>query len=471
MKPPAIPTATEELCYEFEGYRLERRRNRLTRIADRLPVMLPPRVLDVLTYLIERPGELITRESLIDALWPRTAVEENSLDRSIFLLRRGLGEGPREHRFVATVRGRGYRFVATVTRASLPDHGTAANETPAVRDSEARQLYQQAQALLLRPNEENVRATIELLAVATRRSPDFARAWALLSVAHVLCMIWEYVVPDPVASAERASQRSLALDPRDGTSHTAVGLVHALRGEWCEAERHLSAADTLPNDPYFMGLRLHVTWAAGHIRESARQLHQVHLSALAEPFAAQMLAFAHQTLGDDAATRKYLELAITLGAPPAVAPHPDMVAQLALRERRYEDAAKLMGECVRLEQRGADALHAVELVHSALGFAAGRREAASELHKLEIRLRKDGLDPVIRNRLLLWYSQLGAVDFAHDLAEWCLDRYVAQGTVGCVWFVIWMPEMRDFRRHARFRRFVSRMNLPEYWREYGPAEA
>ena len=467
-----MTTATEELCYEFEGYRLERRRNRLTRIADRQPVSLPPRVLDVLAYLIERPGELITRESLIEALWPRTAIEENSLDRSIFLLRRGLGEGPREHRFVATVRGRGYRFVATVTRASLrASDGAAANRMPAVRDSEAFQLYQQAQALLLRPNEENVRATIELLLVATQRSPDFARGWSLLAVAYVLCTIWDYPVADAIASAERVSQRSLALDPRDGTAHTAVGLVHALHGEWCEAERHVSAADTLPNDPYFKGLRLHVTWAVGHIRESVKQLQQVHRSALAEPFASQMLAFAHQTLGDDAATRKYLELAITLGASPTVAPHPDMVAQLALRERRHEDAAKLMNECFRLERRGADASHAIEIVYSALGRAAGLREAAAALRKLEVRLRKDGLDPVIRNRLLSWYSQLGAADFAHDLAEWCLDRYVLQGTVGCVWFVIWLPEMQDFRRHARFRRFASRMKLPEYWREYGPAEA
>jgi hypothetical protein len=86
-----------------------------------------------------------------------------------------------------------------------------------------------------------------------------------------------------------------------------------------------------------------------------------------------MLAFAHQTLSDDAATRKYLGLAITLGASPTVAPHPDMVAQLASREGGYEDAAKLMSECVRLERRGADASHAVEIVYSALGRAGCQR--------------------------------------------------------------------------------------------------
>src|SRR5262245_28634130 len=50
----------------------------------------------------------------MDAVWPRVVVEENSLDRNISLLRKTLGEAPGDNRFIVTVPGRGYRFVAKV---------------------------------------------------------------------------------------------------------------------------------------------------------------------------------------------------------------------------------------------------------------------------------------------------------------------------------------------------------------------
>jgi DNA-binding winged helix-turn-helix (wHTH) protein len=454
-------------CYEFGGYRLDPFRGQLLRIADRKSVSLTPRVLETLIYLVEHRGDLVTRRALIDALWPHTSVEENSLERNISLLRRALGESAREHRFIATVPSRGYRFVASVKCVRGPLDDAQSPEPDTAAGSEAYQLYVQALARAIQPGEQNMRAALALLERATLRDAKFTRAWSLLAVLHALCTVWDYPVPDTLASAERAARRSLAMEPGDGAPHTALGLVHAFRGEWLEAERHLSAADSLPNDPYFRGMRHMVTLAAGHIRRSVEEMQRVHLTGLAEPFAAQTLAAEHAMTGDSAEAQRYLDLAVSLGAPRTAPPYPDVAAQIALQAGLYDKAAMLMSESMAQLGHSPAAVRAVAGVYSALEKRDDIAAAVTALRAVEMQMRAQRLDQITRNRMLLWYTLLEAPDSAHELAEWCLDRYASEGTVGCVWFVVWLPEMRAFRRHPRFQRYVSRMKLTDYWKEYG----
>jgi predicted ATPase/DNA-binding winged helix-turn-helix (wHTH) protein len=93
------------------------------------PVRLGSRALDILAELVERPGELVSKRELMARAWPSSVVEESNLKVHIAALRRVLCEGGRESRFVATVSGRGYRFVAPVTStireaSSEPDPAT-----------------------------------------------------------------------------------------------------------------------------------------------------------------------------------------------------------------------------------------------------------------------------------------------------------------------------------------------------------
>jgi TolB-like protein len=99
--------------YEFNGFRLDPQQ-RLLAASNGAPVPLPPRVLDTLLLFLERRGELLDKQTLMATIWPNVVVEENSLNQHIALIRRALGEGPREHRFIVTEPGRGYRFVADV---------------------------------------------------------------------------------------------------------------------------------------------------------------------------------------------------------------------------------------------------------------------------------------------------------------------------------------------------------------------
>src|SRR5579862_1341640 len=105
---------TEGGVYEFGDFRLQAAQRRLTSRADGRPIELTPRALDALHFLVRHPGELLDKSSLISAVWPNVVVEENNLNQVISALRRALGDGRQGRRFIVTVPGRGYQFVAPV---------------------------------------------------------------------------------------------------------------------------------------------------------------------------------------------------------------------------------------------------------------------------------------------------------------------------------------------------------------------
>ena len=107
--------------YAFGSFRLEVAERRLLRDGD--PVILTPRLFDLLALLVENHGHLMEKEKLLKALWPDSFVEEANLNVNISALRRALGESPTESQFIETVPRRGYRFVALVSDV-VPDAAT-----------------------------------------------------------------------------------------------------------------------------------------------------------------------------------------------------------------------------------------------------------------------------------------------------------------------------------------------------------
>jgi TolB-like protein len=103
----------------FEEFRFDRRISVLSRRDQRgvfAPLTVGSRSLDVLCALVERPGELVSRAEIISAVWPETTVEDSNLDIQIAALRRVLDAGRTKGSCIQTIRGRGYRFSAPVTR-------------------------------------------------------------------------------------------------------------------------------------------------------------------------------------------------------------------------------------------------------------------------------------------------------------------------------------------------------------------
>jgi len=93
-------------------------------------IHLPPRALGVLEYLVRRPGLLVTKEELLEAVWADIHVTEDALTQAISLIRQALGDDPRDPAFVETVPRLGYRFVGEVSAAARRAEGATASLHP-----------------------------------------------------------------------------------------------------------------------------------------------------------------------------------------------------------------------------------------------------------------------------------------------------------------------------------------------------
>ena len=101
------------------------------------PLRLGSRALDILAVLVARPGETVRKDDLIARVWPDTVIDEGALRVHVSALRKALGDGRAGHRYIVSVPGQGYSFVAPVARESAPadaapaDYGSARNNLPA----------------------------------------------------------------------------------------------------------------------------------------------------------------------------------------------------------------------------------------------------------------------------------------------------------------------------------------------------
>src|SRR5262245_17308214 len=102
------------MLWHFGPFRLDQANAGLWRAEQ--PVTLRPKTFEVLVYLVTHAGQLVTKEALLDAVWPETTVSEGVLKSSMDELRKALGEPAKAPQWIATVHRRGYRFVAPVTR-------------------------------------------------------------------------------------------------------------------------------------------------------------------------------------------------------------------------------------------------------------------------------------------------------------------------------------------------------------------
>jgi DNA-binding winged helix-turn-helix (wHTH) protein len=82
------------------------------------PLHIGSRAFDILIALVERPGQVVAKQELMARVWPDTCVTESNLKVHVAALRRTLGDGRPGQRYVVNVHGRGYVFVAPVTRSA-----------------------------------------------------------------------------------------------------------------------------------------------------------------------------------------------------------------------------------------------------------------------------------------------------------------------------------------------------------------
>lgn len=187
----------------FEGYRLDLQTREL-RAADGTLVPLTAKAFDTLCCLIENRDRVVGKDELLATVWPGRVVEENNLTQAICALRRALGSAGGEHRFILTVPGRGYRFVAGL------EEDVPARTIPRAAD-----------------------------AAPARRSLDWLLVALLASVALFAAALWWPLPAHPPAPAAAPAAlavlpfRPLSPDPGDGLLE--LGLAETLIARLSEA--------------------------------------------------------------------------------------------------------------------------------------------------------------------------------------------------------------------------------------------
>lgn len=119
--------AATHKTYLFSDFTIDPRRRTL--LKQGTPVALNPKAFDLLFLLVERGGEILSKNALLETVWADQFVEENNLTVHISALRKALGERKGENQFIVTVPGKGYKFVADVDKADEESEFTIENHS------------------------------------------------------------------------------------------------------------------------------------------------------------------------------------------------------------------------------------------------------------------------------------------------------------------------------------------------------
>src|SRR5678815_3859205 len=133
---------------QFHSFRLDTKDECLWRDGQRLA--LTRKAFAVLNHLIGQAGHLVTKEELMEAVWPETFVQEEILKTYVRKLRQTLGDNAQDPLFIETQQGRGYRFIAQVAEETFDQTDDVENHVPHLvgRENEWHQLqalYEKAQ--------------------------------------------------------------------------------------------------------------------------------------------------------------------------------------------------------------------------------------------------------------------------------------------------------------------------------------
>lgn len=272
--------------FAFGAFRFDPLARQLTR--DGARIALSDRHADVLRLLLEHPGEIVAKDTLIDAAWQGVAVTDNSLEQAISTLRRALDGPAEEAARIETVPRRGYRFLGDVSRATV-----------VVTEDEL--------DVLLAPHRAWVegRAALETLsrddvARAERACRDVLRATpqsvvAHLGLANATAFRFETtradVAPatDALATALQHAREACRLDPGSGEAWATAAFVLHRCGQTVEARAAVARALALEPDNWRHHFRAaFVSWGEERLRAASRTLQLLPGLALAHWLAASV---------------------------------------------------------------------------------------------------------------------------------------------------------------------------------------
>lgn len=481
--------------YEFEDFRLNTKNPSLWR-GDKL-VSISPKALETLILLIERRGEIVSREDLLETVWKDTFVEEGNINYTISLLRKTL----ENKELIQTVSRRGYRFVAEVREISLNEtnladeiapiqiqtqttvaksptrwifalvllvgilcvtglaywsrSGKTVNlaNTPENTTSEAMQAYTRGKMIMGKRNVENrEEKAIDEFQKAVTLDPTLALAYAGLAEAYVALAIKDSNAQSDnnYAKAKSAVGKALELDANLMEGYLIRGWIKRNADwNWKGAEADLRRAIEI--NPQNAVAHQRLSYVLSPLGKHDEALKEIQLAYQLDPIADNVLGARFPILE---ARGEYDEAL--------------KEAEIYLRENKGNNNA--LRVYATFHYHKSDYAKVIELGENALGgnsikspFAwysllaaayqkTGQTEKSSEfLEKLKLLTRSD--TRAIYS-LAMNYAENGQIDEAIDALRKCLELHEERMS----WIAV-EPRFANLKNDSRFRQILSEMHL------------
>ena len=229
------------------------------------PVDLSPRLVEILAAIVEKNGEIVTKDELLDRFWPGVNISENTLTRAIADIRKALGEQAAEPQYIQTLARRGFRFISE-SRVELPEP-----------DDDPFQAWVQGKLALDSLDPEKLSGAIAAFERAVVELPLYAPAHAGLANAYLLQFeqTRSGSVPDRglLTQAMSAARQACAVDPSLGEGWAVLGYLLSAAGKAEEAQAAARRAAALERDNWRHQYRLaYSTWGEERLRAVERAL-------------------------------------------------------------------------------------------------------------------------------------------------------------------------------------------------------
>ncbi len=191
------PVETNLADYQFCGYFLDVRHRKLTG-PDAKPIAISSRAFDTLLVLISHHDQLVSKAQLMETVWPDTVVEENNLNQAIFSLRKALNDPKAESRFIITLPGKGYSFIAPTQEIPFIDENDA-TESEDTKASPTSPLFR-------------------LTTWPTRQS-------TLLAILLIIALVSTYILSDPDLTSAALPRVSMPTDVTGPANNDTVEVI------------------------------------------------------------------------------------------------------------------------------------------------------------------------------------------------------------------------------------------------------
>lgn len=209
---------------------------------------VPNRLSFLLTELVAANGALVTKEALAASVWPHEAVSDGNLAQHVYMLRRLLGERARDHSYILSVSGSGYRFalpvVEALREATAPIDEATPEEALLHSGVEPFRNYCQGSFFLEQRTAPAIRRAIECFEAALAADSNYLPALIGFARAHSLLAVYWHVSPSlSYPLAKQAIAQALKVDPNCSIAHAVYsGILSFCDWDWKRAQDEIDLA-------------------------------------------------------------------------------------------------------------------------------------------------------------------------------------------------------------------------------------